>query len=146
MTFIPDASSPKGFKYLLADVNAGYAFLETLSPSMSLPKYANDHGFSTVGSILNDGALRRLNEDIQLDYIEPTWEAMQTELGLTEEDIIRVPMLLKSLWLPRIYRHSHTQHAQYGCRYKRRRDWSRSGDARSILQKFHQQSVKRSVY
>ena len=52
MTFVPDASSPKGFKYLLADVNAGYAFLETLSPSMSLPKYANDHGFSTVGSIL----------------------------------------------------------------------------------------------
>ena len=98
MTFIPDASSPKGFKFLLADVNAGYAFLETLSPSMSLPKYANDHGFSSVESILNDGALRRLNEDIQLDYLDSTWETMQTELGLTEEDLIRVPMLFEEAY------------------------------------------------
>ncbi len=95
MTFVPDASSPKGFKYLLADVNAGYEFLEGLDPAMSLPKYASDHGFSSVGSILNDTALRRLNEDIQLDYIEPTWEAMQSELGLTEDDLIRVPMLFE---------------------------------------------------
>jgi protein-arginine deiminase len=95
MTFVPDASAPKGFKYMLADVDAGYAFLESLDPSMSLPKYANDHGFSTVGSILNDNALKRLNEDIQLDYIEPTWEIMQAELGLTENDIIRVPMLFE---------------------------------------------------
>ena len=62
---------------------------------MSLPKYANDHGFSTVGRILNDGALRRLNEDIQLDYIEPTWETFQVEMGLTEDDLIRVPMLFE---------------------------------------------------
>lgn len=95
MTFIPDASSSKGFKFLLADVNAGYAFLETLSPSMSLPKYASDHGFSTVGAILNDNALKRLNEDIQLDYLDPTWDMMQSELGLTEDDIIRIPMLFE---------------------------------------------------
>ena len=66
LTFVPDANSPK-FKLLLADVNAGYAFLETLSPSMSLPKYASSKGISDVGSILDDSALRRLNEDIQLD-------------------------------------------------------------------------------
>ena len=95
MTFVPDASSPKGFKFMLADVNAGYDFLDTLDASMSLPKYASDHGFATVGSIVNDGALRRLNEDIQLDYLDPTWEAMQAELGLTEEDLIRVPMLFE---------------------------------------------------
>lgn len=98
MTFVPDANSPKGFKFLLADVNAGYEFLESLSPSMSLPQYANSKGFSTVSSIVNDNALRRLNEDIQLDYIDPTWEAMQVELGLTEEDIIRVPMLFEEAY------------------------------------------------
>ena len=98
MTFVPDASSPKGFKFLLADVNAGYAFLETLSPSMSLPKYASSKGIPDVASILDDNVLRRLNEDIQLDYIEPTWEVMQAELGLTEDDLIRVPMLFEEAY------------------------------------------------
>ena len=98
LTFVPDASSPKGFKLLLADVNAGYAFLETLSPSMSLPKYASSKGIPDVGSILDDNALRRLNEDIQLDYIEPTWEVMQAELGLTEDDLIRIPMLFEEAY------------------------------------------------
>lgn len=95
MTFIPDASSPKGFKFLLADVDAGYEFLDSLDPNMSLSKYGSDKGYPTVGSITADTALRRLNEDIQLDYIEPTWDTMQDELGLTEDDIIRIPMLFE---------------------------------------------------
>ncbi len=94
-TFVPDASSEKGFKMMLADVDAGYEFLNSLDPNLSLPKYASDHGFSNVGEILEDNALTRLNEDIQLDYLDVTWARIQEELGLTEEDLIRVPMLFE---------------------------------------------------
>lgn len=97
-SFIPDPSSPKGFKYVLADVTAGYEFLESLPSSMSLPKYTNDHHYASVGAILADNALRRLNEDIQIDYLDVTWEKMQQELGLTEEDVIRIPMLFEEAY------------------------------------------------
>ena len=94
ITFIPDASSPKGFKLLITDVTAGYEFFESLDQNMSLPKYGVK-GYGTVGDIMTDNALRGLNEDIQLDYLDPAWETLQTELGLTEEDVIRVPMLFE---------------------------------------------------
>ena len=94
MTFIPDASSEKGFKLLITDVNAGYAFLESLDSSMSIPKYSVK-GYSTVGDILDDTHLRGLNEDIQLDYLDEAWSVLQTELGLTEDDVIRIPMLFE---------------------------------------------------
>ena len=94
ITFIPDASSAKGFKLLITDVNEGYEFFESLDQNMSLPKYGVK-GYSTVGDIMADNALRGLNEDIQLDYLDPAWETLQAELGLTEDDVIRVPMLFE---------------------------------------------------
>ena len=94
ITFVPDASSEKGFKLLITDVDAGYDFLESLDSNMSIPQYS-DHGYTTVGQILNDSHLQGLNEDIQLDYLDPAWEALQTELGLTEDDVIRIPMLFE---------------------------------------------------
>ena len=94
-SYIPDPSSPKGFKLLLADVTAGYAFLETLDRNMQLPQYQYDHHYATVGAILNDNALRGLNEDIQIDYLDATWATLQAELGLTEDDLIRVPMIFE---------------------------------------------------
>ena len=94
ITFVPDASSEKGFKLLITDVTIGYEFLETLDPNLYIPQYS-DHGYTTVGQILNDNNLRGLNEDIQLDYLDPAWEVLQAELGLTEADLIRIPMLFE---------------------------------------------------
>ncbi len=94
-TFLPDPNSDKGFKLLVTDVNEGYAFLEGLDPELTLPQYENEKGYATIGDVVNDKALRALNEDIQLDYLDPAVELFKTELGLTEEDIIRVPMLFE---------------------------------------------------
>ncbi len=95
MTFVPDASSDKGFKLLVTDVPAGYAFLESLDSAMDLPKYSSDHHYDTIGDILADSSLRSLNEDIQLDYLDPAIETLKTELGLTNDDIIKIPMLFE---------------------------------------------------
>jgi protein-arginine deiminase len=62
---------------------------------LSLPKYSSDHNYDDVSQILNDTALRALNEDIQADYIEPNIETMLEEFALTEDDIIRIPMLFE---------------------------------------------------
>jgi protein-arginine deiminase len=92
---VPDPSSAKGFKLLISDVPSAYALLNTLSTSASLPQYAQDHGYSTVGAILADNSLRALNEDLQADYLDPILATFKAELGLTEADIIRVPSLFE---------------------------------------------------
>jgi protein-arginine deiminase len=94
MTFIPDPSSSKGFKLLLADVDAAYAVLASMSASTSLPLYASAHGYATVGAILADGALKALNEDVQQDYLDPIRAQLAAELELEDGDIVAIP----SLW------------------------------------------------
>jgi len=91
ISWVPDTSSDKGFKMILADTEVGYEFLESLPSDLSLPQYRSDHGFASVGDILNDSALRALNDELQVDYIEPNVEILMREAGLTEEDIIRIP-------------------------------------------------------
>lgn len=95
MTFIPDPSAPKGFRFAITDVNAAYEFLEGLDPEQGLPQYESFHGYSSVGDILNDGALRALNKDWQADQVDPTLTMMKQELGLDESDIIRLPLLFE---------------------------------------------------
>ncbi len=90
-SFLPDPSAEKGFKLLVSDTDAGYAFLEGLDPDYALPKFEADHHYDSVGAILDDEALRALNEDLQKDYIEPSIELMKAELGLDDSDIVRVP-------------------------------------------------------
>jgi hypothetical protein len=96
-SFVPDPSSEKGFKALLADVDAAYAFLEGLDPNMSLPRYDADHGYATVGDILNDPALRALNEEMRDDYMNIIRQQFLTEFGLEESDIIAVPTLFEEV-------------------------------------------------
>jgi protein-arginine deiminase len=96
-SFVPDSSSAKGFKFLIADIPAGLAILNSLPSSYQLPLYGADHGYATVGSILSDGSLMALNSDIQSDYLDPIRQQFMTELGLTESDIIRVPSLFENL-------------------------------------------------
>lgn len=90
-TFVPDGSSEKGFKLLITDVDAAWELLDAMDPNTAIPQYQSAHGVSTVGELTRDQALRDANEDIQRDHIEPTIELLETELGLTDDDIIRVP-------------------------------------------------------
>jgi hypothetical protein len=96
-SFVPDPSSPKGFKALLADVDAAYAFLEGLDPGFSLPRYESDHGFANVGELLTDPALRALNEEIRDDYMNPLREQFKVEFGLEDSDIIAIPTLFEEV-------------------------------------------------
>lgn len=96
-SFVPDPTSPKGFRMLLADVDAGIDILESLPGNMQLPRYGADHGYSTVGQIRNDFALMALNEDIQSDYLDPIRQRFMSELGLTNADIIEVPSLFEHI-------------------------------------------------
>jgi protein-arginine deiminase len=96
-SFVPDPTSPKGFKLLIADVPSAYDILEDLPAGISLPRYGFDHGYPTVGAMRTDNALRALNEDIQFDHLTPIRQQFMTELGLTEADVIRVPSLFEHL-------------------------------------------------
>lgn len=96
-TFVPDATSPKGFKLVVADVPAAWELLGTLPATAPLGRYANDHGYATVADLLGDANLRALNDDIQQDYLDPIVAKMKTELGLTDDDIIRIPSLFETI-------------------------------------------------
>lgn len=96
-SFVPDPSSPKGFKLVMADVPSALALLQGLPASTSIPLYGQDHGYATTGSILADTALVALNNDIQADYLDPITAKFKTELGLTDADIIKIPSLFEQV-------------------------------------------------
>jgi hypothetical protein len=94
-SFVPDPSAPKGFRFLYADTNVGRSFLEGLDPALSLPKYRTDHGYATVGAMLEDDSLWAQNEDMQADYLDPNLAIFKAELGLDDDDIILVPAVFE---------------------------------------------------
>lgn len=94
-TFVPAPGTAKGFKLVIADTKAAYTMLAGLSTSATLTKYGADHGYSTVGAILQDTALKALNDDLQADYLDPITEMFKTQLGLTDDDIIKLPSLFE---------------------------------------------------
>lgn len=96
VSFLPDPNSPKGFRMLLADVPLGWQLLESMEPSTPLPRY-EDHNYSTVGALLGDEALRAHNEDIQQDRVDRIADQFMAELGLTDDDILRIPALWEEL-------------------------------------------------
>lgn len=96
-SFVPDPSSPKGFKLVISDTGSAWTLLESLSPTQTLPYYGADHGYATVGALLADANLRALNDDLQADYLEPIITKFKTELGLTDADIIRSPSLFEGV-------------------------------------------------
>lgn len=90
-SFVPDPTSPKGFRLLYTDTTLAKTFLEGLDPDMAIPQFVRTHGYSTVGELVEDDALWDYNADLQADYLDPNLETFKTELGLDEEDIIRIP-------------------------------------------------------
>jgi protein-arginine deiminase len=103
LSFVPDPSSAKGFKFLISDVDAAYSILGSMPSGTSLPRYQDSHGYSSVGAIVNDNSLRALNEDIQRDYIDPVREQIKSELDLDDTDIIRLPALFERIQCPYKY-------------------------------------------
>ncbi len=99
MTFVPDSTAPRGFRFVINDVDAGYEVLEAMDPSTPLPRYTGgqNHGYSTVGELVEDNGLRVHNEDIQLDYLDPIREQMISELGLLDEEVILLPGLFEEI-------------------------------------------------
>ncbi len=96
-TFVPAPGTPKGFKLVIADTRAAYTLLEGLSPTASLSRYQADHGYADVGEILGDMNLKALNDDLQADYLDPITETFKTQLGLTDDDIIKLPSLFETV-------------------------------------------------
>lgn len=90
-TFLPDPSAPKGFRLYLASPRAGWTFLESLDPTLALPRYAEDHGYDTVGDLLADTDLAALQEELQVDYVDVAREVFKRELGLDDADIVDLP-------------------------------------------------------
>ncbi|MEZ4429347.1 MAG: protein-arginine deiminase family protein, partial [Nannocystaceae bacterium] len=97
MSWVPDKTAPRGFRFLYSDVDMAYALLEGLDQNLPLPRFGADHGYPTVGSIVDDNALRAYNEDIRDDYLLPMRARMKSELGLSEEEIIGVPSIFEEL-------------------------------------------------
>jgi hypothetical protein len=95
-SFVPDASSPKGFKLLLSDVNEAYRLLRTLPANTALPKYTQRYRYATVGALLADTALRTLNENLQANILDGLTAVFKKELGLEDSDIIKVPAIFEN--------------------------------------------------
>ncbi|MGC6514255.1 MAG: protein-arginine deiminase family protein [Myxococcota bacterium] len=92
-SFIPDPTAPRGFRFVMADIDEGIAVLESMDPNTSLPMYqgGQSHGISDVDEMLNDAALLALNEELRDDWLEPMLETFIQELELTEDEILRLP-------------------------------------------------------
>ena len=94
LTFLPDPSAPRGFRLYVADTTLGLSLIDGLDPEMSIPMYS-DHGYSTVGALAADAAMRAWNEDLQIDEIEPNIETLERELALEAGELVRVPALFE---------------------------------------------------
>ena len=97
-TTIPDPSAPKGFRFVISDTRSAWTLLESMDPDTSLPKYApggwSGHSIDTVGEIVDDGALRSLNNEVQ-EILDEQKALFVAELGLDEEDILYMPSLFE---------------------------------------------------
>ena len=96
-TIVPDASAPKGFRLLLADVPSMYKILDAQPQNTLLPRYSKDYGYGSIGEITGDGGMRAFNEDIQTDHLDGIRAVFKKELGLDDADIILVPTIFESL-------------------------------------------------
>ena len=95
-SFIPDPSSPKGFKMLLSSTAAAYELIDSVDPGWAIGRFESAYGFATAGDFAADDALRALNMDIQANELDPLRDKFKAELGLTDEDIIEIPTVFEA--------------------------------------------------
>ncbi len=97
-TFVPDPSSEKGFKFVVGDADVGVEWLNTLDADFQIPQYQGQpHNVRSVGQIQSDAHIIALQAELQEDYIEPNIALFKEALGLTEDDIIRIPALYEEV-------------------------------------------------
>jgi hypothetical protein len=97
MSWVPDATAPRGFRFVYSDTGVAWDLLEAMDPTTPLPRWAggSNHNYSTVGAILADGGLRALNDDLQAERLDPLLVQMKTELGLLDEEVVLVAGLFE---------------------------------------------------
>lgn len=97
MSWVPDATAPRGFRFVYTDTNVAWDVLEAMDPDTALPRWAgfSNHGYDTVGEILADDGLRALNDELQAERLDPLLDQMKTELGLLDEEVVLVAGLFE---------------------------------------------------
>ena len=91
MSFIPDATAPRGFRLLFADTRVGRSFLEGLDRTTELPRFETGHGYATVGDMLDDEGLWAYNDEVQATYLDSYLDTLRAEFALTDDEIIALP-------------------------------------------------------
>lgn len=89
-SFVPDATAPRGFRWLMADTYAAWDVIGALDPSDPLARYV-DHGLPTVGDFGHGVEL--LNEETQEDILDVELDKAREFFGLTEDEIFYMPSL-----------------------------------------------------
>ncbi|XP_030041701.1 protein-arginine deiminase type-1 isoform X2 [Microcaecilia unicolor] len=96
MTFVP-SSDRKGFRLLLASPNACYQLFEEIK-QQGYGDAAMFQGLSvpqpTINNILKDKFLKKENDYFQ-NCIDWNRDILKKQLGLTEQDIVDIPILFK---------------------------------------------------
>lgn len=96
---IPAPGSRLGWKLLYTDTAMAFDIIDGMDPDTLLTRYDRSRSkpWSTAGDMSDDNALRRLNEELEADYLQPNLEILMAELGLTEDDLIRIPGLFEEV-------------------------------------------------
>ena len=96
-SFVPDASAPRGFRFVWADTAAAWDLLESMDGDSALAKYSvpfpGGHDLDDADEFLDTSAIRFLNDEIQEDYLDPLLDLMKTELDLSDDEILLMPSL-----------------------------------------------------
>jgi protein-arginine deiminase len=96
-SFVPDPEAPRGFRFLFADIELGLEMVNAEPAGRRLDRHERTgfagHGRATFGDYANDSALAAYNRDLARDHLEPMLEKFVEELGLLDEEILRVPSL-----------------------------------------------------
>jgi hypothetical protein len=97
MVWVPDASSDKGFKLLVADWEVTRTVLESVDPLLAIPRFEEHYGYATVGELLESN-IPAYNEDIDAVSLQPTLLTVMEAFGLEESDIIPIPGVWEEIW------------------------------------------------
>ncbi len=97
VTMVPDSTSPRGFRVLIASPILAYKIMEDMDPETELPIYDRPHsevtGPMTVNALLQLPGMMEINKDFETLYIQPIQDVLKLELGLSDSDFYPVPVL-----------------------------------------------------
>lgn len=101
VSFLPDPTAPRGFRFLISDTDLGFQAIESVPASTALTNHGrtgySGHGRPTAGSYANDAALRAYNQDLQRDHLDPMLEVFKRELALLDDEIVPVPAYFEDI-------------------------------------------------